>query len=365
MTDNTHDLGEKRLEKLLRILRPLISLILFVFALGVLWHALKEYRSDDVLRTLQVFPLSRLFLSGVLTALSYLLLTGYDKLALCYIRHPLAYRKIALASFIGYAFSNNLGLSLLVSGSVRYRLYSTWGLSAVEIAQVLAFNSLTLWLGFFTVGGGIFLFAPLRVPLLVHLPFLSVRPLGICFLLLVGGYMSWIAFRKKPLQLWRWKFSLPSLKLVLSQIVVASLDWCVAGSVLYTLLPSTSSLTYPGFLSIFLLAQIAGLVSQIPGGLGVFETVILLFLSPILPASAVLGSLVLYRIVYYLFPLGIALVLLGFYEIFQDKKKEESVEDRLDQGISVLLPSMFAFIAVVNGAVLLFFEALPLVLHDI
>ena len=88
-----------------------------------------------------------------LTVLSYAVMTGYDVLAIHYIRHPLAYSKIGMASFIGYAFSNNIGMSMIAGASLRYRLYSAWGLSTLQITQVVAFCTLTLWLGFFTLGG--------------------------------------------------------------------------------------------------------------------------------------------------------------------------------------------------------------------
>lgn len=111
----------------LRRLAPLLALVLFGAALWVLHHALAEYRYHDILRQLQAIPTGRVGMALALTALSYLVMTAYDRLAVAYIRHPLDRGKVTLASFISYAFSNNIGLSLLTSGSIRYRLYSAWG----------------------------------------------------------------------------------------------------------------------------------------------------------------------------------------------------------------------------------------------
>src|SRR5436305_13366496 len=109
-------------------------------------------------------------------------MTGYDTLAFRYIRHPLPYFKIALASFIGYAFNNNVGLSGLVGGSLRYRLYAGWRLTAVEIAKVIAFCTISFWLGFVLLRGTFFILAPPLAPAPVHLPFGSVRLLGVLLL---------------------------------------------------------------------------------------------------------------------------------------------------------------------------------------
>jgi uncharacterized membrane protein YbhN (UPF0104 family) len=291
-------------QKFLHSLGPLFGLLLFGIALWVLHHELQEYHYHDLVRHVEELSAQRLLLALVLTITSYVVLTGYDTLSLRYIHRPLAYSKIALASFIGYAFSHNIGFSLLSGGSVRYRLYSAWGLSTVEITTVVAFNGLTFWFGILTLGGVIFLWEPLVIPSSLQLPFASVRPLGMIFLFLVGGYLLFSAFRKTPLQIREWVIPLPPAWLSLSQIALSSLDWALAGSVLYVLLPPTATLSYPVFLGIFILAQITGVVSQVPGGLGVFETVVLLLLSPQFPTLSILGALVAYRGIYYLLPLG-------------------------------------------------------------
>ena len=200
-------------KKFFHSLGPLFGIFLFAVAIWVLHHELREYHYHDVVRNLAEIPAHRLLLALALTILSYLIMTVYDALALRYIRHSIAYIKIALASFIGYAFSNNIGLSMIAGASVRYRLYSAWGLSALETIKVIIFCSLTIWLGFFTIGGIVFLFEPMVIPEALHLPFASVHYLGIIFIMLVGGYLLWSALRKKPLKIREWKFPLPSTRL--------------------------------------------------------------------------------------------------------------------------------------------------------
>ena len=147
-----------------RILGPGLSVILFTAAVLLLYSELKTYHLKDILNAFQSIPAGGLGAAAALTILSYTVMTGYDALALRYIRQQLAYSKVGLASFIGYAFSNNIGMSMLAGASVRYRLYSAWGLSAFQITQVVAFCTLTLWLGFFTIGGAVFLIEPLTIP---------------------------------------------------------------------------------------------------------------------------------------------------------------------------------------------------------
>lgn len=141
-----------------------------------------------------------------MTALSYGVMTGYDRLAIVYIRHPLDAGRVTLASFISYAFSNTIGFSLLTSGSIRYRLYSAWGLSAEEIARLITFTVLTFWLGIITVAGAVFVAEPMALPILGNTAGIAVRPLGFLFVFLVVGFLLVVAFRKRPFQLRNWTF---------------------------------------------------------------------------------------------------------------------------------------------------------------
>jgi uncharacterized membrane protein YbhN (UPF0104 family) len=187
--------------RLVHRIGPLLGLLLFAGALWVLHNQLKAYRLHDIIHSLENLPKERLFAALALTFLNYLIMTGYDALALRYVHHPLPYRKFGLASFISYAFSNNMGFGMIAGGSVRYRLYSAWGLSTVEITKVVVFCSLTLWLGFFTLGGVAFLFEPLMLPKVLHLPFTSAHTLGIIFLAVVAVYLLWTIVGKRSVRI--------------------------------------------------------------------------------------------------------------------------------------------------------------------
>jgi phosphatidylglycerol lysyltransferase len=349
----------ERLKRIVPFVKPLFVVALFAIALRVLQDTLAHYDYRQVIHYVSNLPVNQIVLAVVLTLLGYLVMTGYDTLAFRYIRHPLPYFKIALASFIGYAFNNNVGLSGLVGGSLRYRLYNAWRLNGVDIARVIAFCTMTFWLGFVILGGIFFLVAPPAVPPTLHIPFNSVQALGVVLLLPAIAYIAWITLRRKPIKIRHWEFELPSPTLFFSQVGISCLDWILAAAVLYILLPDTLPLGFARFLGIFLLAQIAGVASNVPGGLGIFEAISLIFLAPYYPAAAILGALVAFRAIYYLVPLGVAIVLLATHEIVEKREgvaKAWRIFGRWAPGIA---PQLLAFTTFVAGAVLLFSGATP------
>lgn len=335
-----------------------ISLLLLAVASFAIHHELKTYHYHDILRHLSEIPRPQLLLAVVLTAVNYLALTGYDTLAFRHIHRVLAYPKIALTSFISYVFSYNVGLSVFGGTAIRYRFYSSWGISAEDVARISAFCTLTLWLGFFATAGVIFLFQPLQLH--TRIAFLeSVRPLGALFVFLIGFYFLWGSLGGKILKIKSWRFDVPSPRLSLAQLAVSCVDWVIAASVLYVLLPP--SIPFRSFLAVFLLGQFAGLISHVPGGLGVFETTILYFLSPYLPAPSILGSLVAYRAIYYFGPLIIAVSFLGLSEFWRKRAQAQKAAEFFNQHISGFLPQVFALSIFIAGMILLYSGSTPTV----
>jgi phosphatidylglycerol lysyltransferase len=335
----------------------LISLALFCIAIVILHHELRHYHIRDIIAELRKVKLAFLGLAVLLTILDYLVLTAYDALALRYIRHRLEYTRIALASFIGHVFNHNM---TIVGGSTaRYRIYSALGVPASEVAQLVIFCGLTFWLGFFTLTGTVFLVERQEIPEVLHIPFTSAWPVGIIFLAVVLAYLVSVAFRRQPLNVRGWELAIPSIPISVGQIVIASLDWLLACGVLYALLPAAVKLTFFKFLCFFLLAQAVGLLSYVPGGIGVFETVILLLLSDHLEKSAIVGSLVLYRLVYYLFPFALATGLLAVYELTTKKHILKRFGLVFGKSSSAITPHFLAATSFIAGIILLFSGALP------
>lgn len=345
--------------RLVKNLAPITGAILFSVALLAMHSILRDYHYRDVALALRALPAANIVFAILLTGLGYLTLTCYDALAFYYVKRSLPYHRTALASFIGYAFSNSIGLSFLSGGSVRYRLYSSWSISPMEIARIVLFCTVTGWLGFFSLGGAAFLLEPTSIPESFHVPGLVAHFAGVLFITPVAVYLFACATFRKVITLRGHEFGLPPIHLALCQIAVACVDLAIAGTVLYILMPSDLTLSYPAFLGVYLVAVVSGVLSQAPGGIGVFEAIITLVLSHYAPEPSIVGSLVAFRAIYYLLPLIAAGGLLGGYELHRRREHVSRLAGVVGPWIPAVVPRLFAILAFVGGIVLLFSNATP------
>lgn len=301
---------------------------MFIAAVWVLKNEVQHFQWDDIRMHLHDLSGYSIFFAVCLTAMLYTTLTGYDYLGVRYIGSRLPWRKVALASFLGYAFSHNISPSLVIGGSARFRIYSGYGLTPMQVTQIVGFCALSLWVGFLFIGAIIFLFLPMPLPVEASLPFESLTLLGWVFLAVLTAYILASVRVKEPFRLWNRKFNLPTLRQVLGQLSVSSMDWILSAGIVYMLLPDGSGLEFTLVLGMYMLSFMSGILSQVPGGLGVFETVMVLLLGPYLAADEVLGSLLVFRALYYLVPLIIAVATLIIYETWQRKKKKKPVREK-------------------------------------
>ncbi|HET8657189.1 MAG TPA: bifunctional lysylphosphatidylglycerol flippase/synthetase MprF [Longimicrobiaceae bacterium] len=345
--------------KILQYLGPLFGLFLFVLALVVLHHELRGEGFQQIVRAMAGMPRRQIAEALALTAVSYGVLTGYDWLGLRYVRRRLAYGRSAMTSLIAYAFSHALGFPLLTGGSIRFRLYSSWGLSTVQVTNVIGFAAVTFWLGVLMVGGVVLLTAPPSVAALLHLPAAALRPIGVVALGVVAAYVWWAMVGRRWVRVRGWRFRRPTARLAVAQVALGSLDWLLAGSVIYALLPRGLGLTYPSFLSVFVLAYLAGIVSNVPGGLGIFESVLLVLLPGRVDQSQIMGSLLVYRGVYYVLPLITATALLGVHEATRRRERLRRAARVFGQWAPSLVPNVLALTTFLGGAILLFSGATP------
>ncbi len=341
-------------------LGPAIGILLFAAALWVLQRTLAKYDYHDVIDYLRALPNQQLLLAFICAGFSYLIMTGYDLLAMHYIRRNLPWFKTGFAAFISYAFSNAIGLSVLTSGSVRYRLYSSWGLTAVDVTKIVMFTGLTMWLGILAISGSLLVWQPVELPILSSLaPWANSQWLGLLMLTVPAFYVLLGWLRRRPFQIWHWEFTIVTPKLACLQIVIGALDWLMVSSVLYALLPVSDTLSFGYFLGTFLIAQTVGLLSHVPGGLGVFESLVLLLLTGFIPAADALGALLGYRLIYYLVPLALATLGLGIYEGRFHTQRVLKLPYVISTWISVLLPYGLALMALSSGVLLLISTATP------
>nr|WP_283256122.1 bifunctional lysylphosphatidylglycerol flippase/synthetase MprF [Dyella humicola] len=335
--------------RLRRLAGPLLSVAMLCLALWALRRLASEVSYREVARYVHGLENYRVALAVLLTAGSYGVMTLYDWFGLAYVGKRLPRAQVSLISFISYAFSNALGMALLISGSIRYRFYIQAGLTTAEVAKVVLYCTLSFWLGLCALTGVTLLFVPVppSLPLASwRLPVAAVLT-AIPLLWLVGNRLL-----GRPLRIWRWRVSLPSARVAARQILVGAVDWGLAAYVLYLLMPDQVDTGFGHFLAIFVLAQIAGLISHVPGGLGVFEAVMLAGFGAAgnqgLEAP-ILGALAAYRLIYYFLPLLAATLVVLVREARGLRTKA-----LLAPWFTALLPPFFAGLTLVSGAVLLF-----------
>lgn len=288
--------------------------VVFGCAIAVLVHEFSNVSAREFMARLAALPRWQIIVAGGLTAVSYLLLTGYDFLALRYVRRRLCLRDLLFASFTAFALSNNIGVQFISGGSTRYFIYRSYGFSTVEIGAIIVFCTIAYALGVITVGAFLMLLYPLDVANLLHLPRTLVVTGGFALLGVSLSYLALCALWRKPVVFAAYHLLPPSLPLAVAQVVLASIDAVVASTVIYVLLPDDLGLSYQSFLPVYLIAGTASVLSLVPGGLGVFETAMTVMTAPPSKAAA-LSAFFAYRMIYFIAPLLIALIGLAVHEL--------------------------------------------------
>jgi len=345
-------------ERVRALVGPTLGFVLLAVAFWVLRRELRAYHLDDVLEHLRAISRGRLATAGLLTVAGYASLTGYDTLAFRYLGNRLPYRRIALSSFVAYVFSHNAGGLLLGGSAVRYRMLSSWGVKGEDVVRVVAFTAFTLWTGFCLLGGVVYALWPLPLWLPV-VGATSSRPLGWLLLAALASYLCVVTLRRRPFHVRGIRIAVPPARITVAQFALSTLDWSLAAAVFYVLLPSAPGLTVPVVLGAFLLSQIAGILSTVPAGLGVFETSIVVLLARVVPADELLASILAYRFVYYLLPLVCGVVLFVGFELRERRAGIAKAGARIQGWIGPLVPRVFAATTFLAGALLLVSGAAP------
>ncbi len=341
-----------------RIATTTFGLALFVAAFWAIEHVLGEYHWDDVLASMAGIAPGAILTALAFTAGSYLLLILYDVLALRYVGATVPWTTTAAASFAANAVGHSVGFAALSGGSIRYRMYSGAGVGARQIAQVIAFCSLTFVLGTALLLGGSLLFEAPRAAAVLHVGLPWVYACGALATGTVVAYLLLNMLRRTPLSIRQWQLRLPGAPLALAQVAVAGVDLCITAAVLYVLLPAGATQGFTAFLALYLIALAAGVVSNVPGGLGVFETVLLLLL-PGVPPHEALSALLTYRAIYYLLPFVIALVIVAGREAWLRRAGLASATTWLRAWLRAVTPQALAAGVFLCGLVLLFSGATP------
>ncbi|GBQ26181.1 transporter [Acetobacter estunensis NRIC 0472] len=294
----------------------LLGLLLMIAAIVVVRRELHSLSMADIRAALASIPDTALLAGVGCTFLSYFILSFYDRLAVIQVGHPqISWLRTAFAAFCSYVLSHNLGFSAVSGAAVRFRLYRNWGLPPFAIAHIIAFCSVTYLLGAAVLIGSVLLIEPGAVPGPGgHVPTPVVAGVGIALWLGVLAYilagLKWreFTFRGKTVEL-------PSAPMAIAQTVVSAADMAATAAIAWVLLPP-DTVDYPSFLAIYIASYTAGLVASVPGGLGVFDSAMLLALGPYMPKAQIIGVILVFRLFYYIVPLFLAGGMFAAHELF-------------------------------------------------
>lgn len=313
---NSGTAGSSRLAAIVGI----VAIIgVFVAALVALAELSAEVTFAEVETAFRATPPGAIALGALFVTGSYLTLTLYDRLALAFLGLRLPYVRVAFASFTSYAFSNTVGFAPLTGGSIRYRLYTAFGLDAVSIASLVGIITLTFSLGIVLASGLVLVIEPDMVARLLRLPTGSARFVGWLLVAAIGAYLLFALRARDGFSIRGRIVRLPGPAMSLAQIVVAVVELMFASVAFMMLLPPDVRPDWSVVAGAFVLAMGLGTLSHVPGGLGVFEATLVACL-PGVPVDILLGRLVLFRLLYYVLPLTIAALLLTLRECANGKR---------------------------------------------
>ncbi len=301
---------------------------------------LQEFSYGDLLDAIRGTSGSAISLALLATLVSYVALTGYDSSSLRYVGAPVSYRVAAETSFIAYALSNTVGVGVLTGGAVRLRLYGAAGVEAGAISRAIAFNAVAFMLGISVVGAAALLWGAPSVAPALRVPAFVLQA-GASLILAAATFLIFLCRDGRERRLFgRFTLRLPSATLALQQLLISAIDIAATAAVLWFLLPA-DAIEFPTFMGFFAIAIVLGVLSHVPGGLGVFEAVMLVALRDHVPAESLAAALVLYRLIYYVLPLLLALALLVVHEV---RRGTVTPLTRAAESLAPLLLATYTFI---------------------
>ena len=292
---------------------PVVAVAAMGFSFWLLYKELRGLSAQDVLDGLRAIPPHRWAFALCGTLLAYAALAWYDRIALLHLGRVLSWPFISLVSFTTYALSHNIGATMFAGGVVRYRAYSTKGLSLAEVSFIVIFCSFTFSIGTVMLGGGVLLFIPEVIQRLVEVPLWMGHVAGAAMLGAIALYIAGSLLHLPPLKLRTFNLVYPRPPVMLRQLVAGPIELLGASAIIYFALPEAGN---PGFfvvMGIFLASFSAGLLSHAPGGLGVLEYVFVKAL-PEVPHAEVIAALIVFRLLYLVIPLAFSIIIVVLFE---------------------------------------------------
>src|ERR1700674_5311226 len=293
-------------------------LLIIIFAVTSLVHTLKGVDTSIILTALTEIAPHRIGLAALCVVGAFCTLTFYDFFALRTIgKTQVPYRIAAMSSFTSYTIGHNIGATVFTGGAIRFRIYSDYGLSAIDVAKICFLSGLTFWLGnLFVLGFGM-AWHPWAASAMDLLPPAMNRLMPLGCLAGIATYFIWLVMGKNRRELGQtgWKVVLPSARLTLLQVLIGMVDLGFCAMAMYLLMPADPGIDFISLAVVFILATLLGFASHAPGSLGVFDAAMLVAL-PEFGKEQLLATLVVFRILYFMIPFGIAISIMGTRELW-------------------------------------------------
>jgi glycosyltransferase 2 family protein len=323
-----------RQKQVLHKLGVVLSVTVIGIACFVLYHMLRGIDFDQVVEAIKDTEPSSIALAALFVGAGYFTLTFYDWFAVRAIgRADIPYRVNVLAAFTSYSIGHNVGASVFTGGAVRYRIYSAWGLNAIEVAKICFLAGLTFWLGNAAVLGLGIAYHPEAAAAIDQLPAWINRVVAVMIILGLATYVIWVSTQPRPVGRGPWTVVLPGGALTLLQVAIGIIDLCFCALAMYVLVPDEPNLGFVVVAVIFVSATLLGFASHSPGGLGVFDAAMLVGLWQ-MDREELLAGMLLFRVLYYIAPFIISLILLTLRELILGArmKRLRRAKSRLDAG---------------------------------
>src|ERR1700761_2147045 len=294
------------------------SLVIIAFAITTLVRTLRGVDAGVILTALTDIPPHNIALAALCVIGAFCTLTFYDFFALRTIgKKHIPYRIAAMSAFTSYSIGHNIGATVFTGGAIRFRIYSDYGLSAIDVAKVCFLSGLTFWLGnIFVLGIGMALH-PAAASYMDQLPPAVNQLIAIGLVIAIFAYLGWLAIGKNRRQLGQngWKVVLPSAQLTLVQILIGVVDLGFCALAMYLLVPADPQIDFMSLSVVFILATLLGFASHAPGSLGVFDAAMLVAL-PQFGREQLLATLLVFRVLYFVIPFGMAISIMGIRELW-------------------------------------------------
>jgi uncharacterized membrane protein YbhN (UPF0104 family) len=323
-----------RQNQILHKLGVVISVTVIGIACYVLYHMLRGIDVADVIEAIKSTEPSQIAMAALFVAAGYFTLTFYDLFAVRAIGHAhVPYRVNALAAFTSYSIGHNVGASVFTGGAVRYRIYSAHGLNAIDVAKICFLAGLTFWLGNAAVLGLGISYHPEAASAIDQLPPWLNRAMALMIIVALIAYVVWVWTKPRVVGRGPWTVVLPGGPLTLLQIAIGIVDLGFCALAMYVLVPDEPNLGFVVVAVIFVSATLLGFASHSPGGLGVFDAAMLVGLWQ-MDREELLGGMLLFRVLYYLSPFVISVILLTFREVIigARSKRLQQAALKLDPG---------------------------------